>query len=221
MHYQHTQSIRHGVHPHDSHAASAHERGFDFSQPLFDHGEFPRPNASTSASFQSHNSARGPEIPPLPQMSDGFGHHDPSSLARRSTGVAVGYYGNEWDHEVADDDTSMIESDDEIPDSRDLLMPIVQKWDPSGTQMRAFSTFAHSNAVSEYMHSPHTTELKDSGMKTVFMHFVNVTGPSMSLYERHPFDNSAQEQAGPDENDGFNLWSCKFIDMTYLTANIS
>ena len=111
-------------------------------------------------------------------------------------------------HELQDDEASMASSWDEDPDPRQLLLPVASAM-TTGAQVRAFSTFAQSNTVFEYMHSPYAAGLKDEGRNIVFMHFINVTGPSMSLYERHPFDQQAAEEGRRDAGD--HLWSCKTL----------
>lgn len=75
--------------------------------------------------------------------------------------------------------------------------------------MRSFSQFASSNAVSEYMSTP-GSELEDKAKRDIFEHFMRVTGPSMSLYERHPFDASEQQVADSIPGSGTNIWSCEF-----------
>lgn len=116
------------------------------------------------------------------------------------------------DYELPEDDASMGESDDETEDPREFLGPVVQRftgtWDSNGTRVRAFSTFAQCNALSDYTASAQIRELKDPRMLAIFMHFIKVTGPSMSLYERHPFDHGDDNQFSKGAN---NLWTCKYI----------
>ncbi|KAK7418387.1 hypothetical protein QQX98_004007 [Neonectria punicea] len=117
-------------------------------------------------------------------------------------------------YDPPDDDTSMGESDDETRDPRQVLGPMVKHfngtWDPDGTQVRAFSTFAKCDVLSEYTASAQISELKDPKMLAIFMHFIQVTGPSMSLYERHPFDNGGEDNYDPTPKGPNNLWSYTF-----------
>lgn len=115
-----------------------------------------------------------------------------------------------WEEDIGDDEHSIAASDDDDLDPN-LMLPLVSQLDMVGTEVRAFSAFAQSNIVSEYMHYPYATELKDSGMRFVFLHFVRVTGPSMSLYERHPFGHAGVEQSRPKRESGSNMWSCKGV----------
>jgi hypothetical protein len=62
--------------------------------------------------------------------------------------------------------------------------------------------------VTEYLNSPNLSELRNRESRQIFEHFMRVTGPSMSLYERHPFDNSERELSAL--NPGSNMWSCEY-----------
>ncbi|KAI1042781.1 hypothetical protein LB505_001011 [Fusarium chuoi] len=87
----------------------------------------------------------------------------------------------------------MGESDDEVQDPRQVLGPVMKQfngtWDTNGTRVRTFSTFAQCNILSDYTATARITELKDPAMLQIFMHFIQVTGPSMSLhFPRHIFE---------------------------------
>lgn len=124
-------------------------------------------------------------------------------------------HGQFLDDDSLDEDAEMGESDDETQDPRVVLGPIVKQfngtWDTQGTQVRAFSTFAKCNVLSEYTASAQISELKDSRILAIFMHFIQVTGPSMSLYERHPFDQEDTYDSTPKRAN--NLWSCECAAM--------
>lgn len=117
------------------------------------------------------------------------------------------------DYEMPEDDASMGESDDEVQDPRQVLGPVMKQfngtWDTNGTRVRTFSTFAQCNILSDYTATARITELKDPAMLQIFMHFIQVTGPSMSLYERHPFDHTGENSFDPTPKGANNLWSCK------------
>ncbi|KAH7160818.1 hypothetical protein EDB81DRAFT_327611 [Dactylonectria macrodidyma] len=121
-------------------------------------------------------------------------------------------HGQFLDDDSLDEDAEMGESDDETQDPRVVLGPIVKQfngtWDTQGTQVRAFSTFAKCNVLSEYTASAQISELKDARILAIFMHFIQVTGPSMSLYERHPFDQEDTYDSTPKRAN--NLWSYTF-----------
>ncbi|KAF4965747.1 hypothetical protein FSARC_6477 [Fusarium sarcochroum] len=117
------------------------------------------------------------------------------------------------DFELPEDDASMGESDDEVQDPRQVLGPVMKQfngtWDSNGTRVRTFSTFAQCNILSDYTATARITELKDPVMLQIFMHFIQVTGPSMSLYERHPFDHTGENSFDPTPKGANNLWSFK------------
>ncbi|KAM5348079.1 hypothetical protein ACJ41O_007903 [Fusarium nematophilum] len=118
------------------------------------------------------------------------------------------------DYDLPEDDASMCDSDDETRDPRQVLGPVMKQfngtWDVNGTRVRAFSTFAQCNVLSDYTASAQITELKDPRMLAIFMHFIQVTGPSMSLYERHPFDQTGENSFDPTPKGANNLWSYTF-----------
>jgi hypothetical protein len=79
---------------------------------------------------------------------------------------------------------------------------------PKEPQGGSLDDFASVGAVTEYLNSPNLSELRNRESRQIFEHFMRVTGPSMSLYERHPFDNSERELSAL--NPGSNMWSCEY-----------
>ncbi|KAI0489742.1 hypothetical protein F4859DRAFT_165063 [Xylaria cf. heliscus] len=108
----------------------------------------------------------------------------------------------DWEYDFYDDDASMGESDDEyLLARRDSQFSIdgagvitSQRLDHQyhmfGTHTRTFSTIGAETVLATYDPSPANSPLTDKHIAAVFWHFMNVTGPSMSLYERHPLDPS-------------------------------
>lgn len=127
----------------------------------------------------------------------------------------------DWAYEGPDDDNSLVDSDDDFQDGRSLLLPVTNMlsrlWSRNATDVRTFSTFAQSDALLAYMDSPHSTEFTQNGLGTLFMHFINITGPSVSMYERHQFDPSDHEQFGFNARAGHSLWSCEYPSPPKLT----
>ncbi|RYO75042.1 hypothetical protein DL762_010183 [Monosporascus cannonballus] len=123
----------------------------------------------------------------------------------------------------------MYDDDDaSIPDSDDDLVPVMQgshlaldevglivsrRLDqPSNifeTQARTFSFFAADNFLAAYEPSPTSSPLNDTETASVFWHFINVTGPSISLYERHPVDPSTLFQGQPVPKSRQHIWTCR------------
>ncbi|KAJ2991163.1 hypothetical protein NUW58_g2623 [Xylaria curta] len=108
----------------------------------------------------------------------------------------------DWEYDYYDDDASMGESGDEfLPARLDSQFNLdgggvvtSQRLDHQyhmfGTHTRTFSTIGAETVLATYDPSPANSPLTDKHIAAVFWHFMNVTGPSMSLYERHPLDPS-------------------------------
>lgn len=94
---------------------------------------------------------------------------------------------NSGDDDTGEDD--MAESDDGEPDVDQFVLSISS----AETRIREFS-----------YHHQHLDDFKSM----LFRHFVQVTGPCISMYERLPCNNVAIEQLCPDPHRlGPNLWS--------------
>ncbi|KAI0413591.1 hypothetical protein F5X98DRAFT_366449 [Xylaria grammica] len=125
----------------------------------------------------------------------------------------------DWEYDFYDDDASMGESDDEFLSAQrepqsSLDGPGVvtsQRLDHQyhmlGTHTRTFSTIGAETVLATYDPSPVNSPLTDKHIAAVFWHFINVTGPSMSIYERHPLDpaNIFQGQIPKSKQHG---WTC-------------
>ncbi|KAI0542986.1 hypothetical protein GGR58DRAFT_496452 [Xylaria digitata] len=108
----------------------------------------------------------------------------------------------DWEYDFYDDDASMGESDDEfLPAQREpqasldgpgvvTSQRLDHQYHMLGTHTRTFSTLGAETVLATYDPSPINSPLTDKHIAAVFWHFINVTGPSMSLYERHPLDPS-------------------------------
>ncbi|KAI1437187.1 hypothetical protein GGR50DRAFT_118455 [Xylaria sp. CBS 124048] len=107
-----------------------------------------------------------------------------------------------WEYDFQDDDVSMGESGDEFssaqlgPHSRFngsgavASQRFAHQYHMFGTHTRTFSTIGAETVLATYDPSPINSPLTDKHVAAVFWHFINVTGPSMSLYERYPLDPS-------------------------------
>ncbi|KAI1133764.1 hypothetical protein F5Y10DRAFT_4789 [Nemania abortiva] len=132
----------------------------------------------------------------------------------------------DWEYDFYDDDASMGESDDEYLlarrdsqfnlDGQGVLTS--QRFDHRyhmfGTHTRTFSTIGAETVLATYDPSPANSPLTDKHIAAVFWHFMNVTGPSMSLYERHPLDpaNTFSGQAPKSKQHG---WTYAFPVMSF------
>lgn len=126
----------------------------------------------------------------------------------------------DWEYDFYDDDASMGESEDEFSlarrdsqfgyDGQGVVTS--QRFDHQyhmfGTHTRTFSTIGAETVLATYDPSPANSPLTDKHIAAVFWHFMNVTGPSMSLYERHPLDptNLFSGQTPKSKQHG---WTCE------------
>ena len=127
-----------------------------------------------------------------------------------------------YDYAVSeDDDGSMAESDDETSMGQsELAVPLDQlglivsqrahdRYDFSATQPRTFSVHPDVGVLSTYEADFAASPLLNKQNSAIFWHFVNVTGPSMSMYERDSLDAIPTHQQGASVQARRHLWSCK------------
>ena len=122
---------------------------------------------------------------------------------------------------VPDDDALMEDSDEEGSIKRhDSARKLKQlgliaaqrasnRFDVFGTQPRTFSGYADAGVLVSYEPDPSTSPLNDPNIAAVFWHFVNVTGPSISIYERHSIDLSLATLPGQNVQTRQHIWACK------------
>jgi hypothetical protein len=122
---------------------------------------------------------------------------------------------NQWESDMLDDEASLPDSDDDLPDIRSNLLPIKnmvsERWTLNATDAGIFSAFARNDDVLAYMETPYSSEFWASGLNTVFMHFINVTGPGISIFEGNISCASERVRGGNTAGSGQSLWSCKSI----------
>jgi hypothetical protein len=187
----------------------------------------------------------GPAAPvhgfqPSPSVGDQqpifFGHHGPvsgpeQSLASPESGDG-GFYppaSTEDDYWQSDDEASMASSDDAMPDSHaahlesnDLGIQVARRLEPLhdlyGVGIRSFAGPANDNILDAYTPSSDSSPLNDSHTAAIFWYFVNVTGQSMSLYERHPFDPTPMFQGHPVPKQRQHIWTCQYHPHASFTA---
>lgn len=130
----------------------------------------------------------------------------------------------EAQYPYSDEDASMPDSDDAVEDvmiEDSAYGQLVYSrndgpWDVYGTKMRSFSAFADETILTSYIPTPNLSPLNDERTAALFWHFVNVTAPSMSLYERHPFDHSKLSNNQTVPKAGHNIWTCKIGTLLVL-----
>ncbi|KAI8629018.1 hypothetical protein F5Y19DRAFT_475578 [Xylariaceae sp. FL1651] len=177
------------------------------------------------ASSNSNANAKGPPLEPpqqpnsQPEKSGTFVETEPARLVTEEQF-------EDWEYEFYDDDASMGESDDEFLLARrdsqlslnELGVVTSQRFDHQyhmfGTHTRTFSTYGAETVLATYDPSPVNSPLTDKHIAAVFWHFINVTGPSMSLYERYPLDPSNIFQ-GQATKSNQHIWTYAFPVMSF------
>lgn len=174
-------------------------------------GSSDQPRADKTQPYPSPEAA-GPPFYAEPDPSTGW----PSDGPEVTPGPSSHPQAHEQ-HQTSDEDASMYDSSDgEERSSRALMAPVfsgIFGHDARDATFRTFSSFAHSDAVGQYMTSPHATELRDDAKRKLFEHFMRVTGPTMSLYERRPFDPANDGIGSSIAGATSNIWSCGYCGL--------
>ncbi|KYK59422.1 Fungal transcriptional regulatory protein [Drechmeria coniospora] len=120
------------------------------------------------------------------------------------------HYCSGSDADISTEDVYMAESENKQPTSASVLVsgPFVPPASQPEhvTAVRTFSTFAKL-APFEYMEYASNSELRNQTTHAIFTHFINITGPSMSLYERDSSPSQEPDQRGGNAEPGHNLFS--------------
>ncbi|KAH6607453.1 hypothetical protein Trco_003766 [Trichoderma cornu-damae] len=119
---------------------------------------------------------------------------------------------SQWGFDMPDEEASLLDSGDDLSDARGNLMPIKnvvsELWATRTADASVFSAFAQSNDVQAYMETPNSSEFWASGLNTIFMHFINVTGPGISIFEGNISCASERARGRAATASGQSLWSC-------------
>lgn len=115
-------------------------------------------------------------------------------------------------------DESLGESDYEMEDSghqtTTTIVPTSSYQKRRGADHAGGVASTTSNALFPYMDYPRDSKIRIEGMKTMFNHFIRITGPTITLYERHPnpVNNKLDSAGKPIVPDGRHFWSCKSLN---------
>ncbi|TVY32525.1 putative transcriptional regulatory protein, partial [Lachnellula occidentalis] len=137
---------------------------------------------------------------------------------------AQGYTINDDDDpfDVSDDDTPMGDytgsatwEDDFLGHikSNDLGIVVATQagQERQGQVVRSFKSFIdRPDMLANYIPSPQSSPLSDNMSARIFCHFVNVTAPSISLFERHPANPSLIFQGQPVPLSQQHIWTYTF-----------
>lgn len=137
--------------------------------------------------------------------------HD-ASMAQESV-ADVWVDGVDEEAEEYEYETDMEDSDDDdmIVDTRQIQLNSIvsqrlnDRLEPSRFRPRTFAVHA-DQGLATYEPSPTNSPLNDKQIAAVFWHFVNVTAPAISMYERHPFDGTSYFN-GPQVKPRQHIWT--------------
>lgn len=126
--------------------------------------------------------------------------------------------------DVSDDDVTMEEEEisgtwrEDVQDGHlrnndlGIVVALQARQDNQDLSLRSFTSFIdRPDMLATYVPSSQSTPLRDPITARIFCHFVNVTGPSMSLFERHPANPSLMFQGAPVPKSQQNIWACKHL----------
>lgn len=206
-------------------APSFHHNMTDFTHGKLPPGGQPSlPNPLITPNFPSDHE-QGHFIPGLPHVYmdhlnvvqgpsvEDCNHDIDNGTLSHSTNGFVYARENEFDGFPSDEDCAMADSEDELPDQQALMASasnhLTWLYPRNGTQVRTFSAFAQERALYEYQNFAPNSALREDAMRTIFSHFISVTGPSMSLYERNASQSEDPGQFKQNAELGSKLFSCK------------
>jgi hypothetical protein len=137
--------------------------------------------------------------------------------------------------DVSDDDTTMEEEEErsgtwqeDVQDGHlrnndlGIVVALQARQDNQDLSLRSFTSFIdRPDMLATYVPSSQSTPLRDPMTARIFCHFVNVTGPSMSLFERHPANPSLMFQGAPVPKSQQNIWACKHLLFILLCLTLT
>lgn len=114
------------------------------------------------------------------------------------------------------EEDNLVESDDDMLDPEDEPAPVKnllsRAWHTAGTG-KILDAFLENKALFSYMEHPNQSELRDNGLRAVVCYFIKVTSPTISMYEREPYELTRTSQSKDGLATGGNdLW-CRTIPL--------
>lgn len=182
---------------------------------------YPTPESRSGAEYRDQSQ----EVSPVPERTAApFAAEEPAVKPGdlRDANADVGFiFPPEEEYWYSDDDASMAESDDDVMlqshnathlQANDQGIIVARRLDGipdvHGTGIRTFTPLTDNNMLATYIPSSTNSPLNDTQTAAVFWYFVTVTGPSISLYERHPLDPAPMFQGHPVPKARQHIWTC-------------
>ncbi|KAL2061838.1 hypothetical protein VTL71DRAFT_7216 [Oculimacula yallundae] len=92
-----------------------------------------------------------------------------------------------------------------------IVVAVQAGQDKQGLSLRSFVSFIdRPDMLATYTPSSQSTPLRDQMTARIFCHFVNVTGPCMSMYERYPSNPALMFQGTPVPKSQQHIWAYTF-----------
>lgn len=127
------------------------------------------------------------------------------------------YWSNHSDDE--DDDDPYDVTDDEMQEEEHLrkndlgiVVALQAAQDRQDQSLRTYHSFIDGygpDVLANYQPSARSSPLNDSMAARIFCHFINVTAPCISMFERHPANPSLIFQGRPVPKSQQHIWTCK------------
>jgi hypothetical protein len=94
-----------------------------------------------------------------------------------------------------------------------IVIALQASQDSQDQRLRTYHSFldaSGTDVLATYEPSARDSPLRDSTTARVFCHFINVSGPSISMYERHPVNPSLLFQGRPVPISQQHIWTCRY-----------
>ncbi|KAF2656874.1 hypothetical protein K491DRAFT_714930 [Lophiostoma macrostomum CBS 122681] len=194
-------SIVTSTHPDSAHSNSQipqHYVTTDVKYPLSQHAPNLEPPAATAESSQ-------PQL-----LLSGFAGPDHVSPTQILDEAAVEYEDDDY-YDVQSDEEMLDEvgefDDDEMATKRNFsLIQRIHRETTGDLDTRGYDSFIYDGILSQYRTEHVANPLKNPKTARVFAHFIYVTGPSLSIYERNP-RNPSSLFGGPSSPSHQSLWT--------------
>ncbi|KAH9829067.1 Fungal specific transcription factor domain [Teratosphaeria destructans] len=172
--------------------------------------------ANAQSVDQSHTPSRNVRVPQYGASAHMYNYQVPATTATDTThsiltqaAVEVhddDYYDIDSDEEMDIDTTALIRTDDDRQRTFSGILhgnhiPVEE------LQMRRYDTFIYNNMLDTYNVEEHASPLRNPATARVFAHFIAVTGPSLSIFERHPRNTSVLFTEGTIPFSQQGLWT--------------
>jgi hypothetical protein len=125
-------------------------------------------------------------------------------------------------YDVSDEDVDMDEYENDgawqgqLQDSHlqnnnlGIVVALQARQESHDLRVRSITSFIdRPNMLATYTPSPQSSPLNDSMTARLFCHFIHVTAPSISMFERHPANPSLIFQGQPVPKAQQHVWTCK------------